>query len=59
LRKLAGVPPVVAIAARHTALLLIDFQREYLDGALPLNSGRHWEFALALTVAGAPDRDRH
>jgi nicotinamidase-related amidase len=51
LRKLAGVPPVVAIAARHTALLLIDFQREYLDGALPLNAADASSWAAELMQA--------
>ncbi|HZX32989.1 MAG TPA: cysteine hydrolase family protein [Rhodocyclaceae bacterium] len=36
LRTWAGIPPVVQIRPAETALLLIDYQREYLDGRLPL-----------------------
>ena len=36
LKQLAGLAPLVQISPSRTALLLIDYQREYLDGALPL-----------------------
>lgn len=36
LRDLSGLPTGQALPAGRTALLLIDYQNEYLDGALPL-----------------------
>jgi nicotinamidase-related amidase len=36
LRQLVGAPTKQAIAVASSALLLIDFQNEYVDGALPL-----------------------
>lgn len=36
LRELSGLPAGQALPSGRTALLLIDYQNEYLDGALPL-----------------------
>ncbi len=36
LRGWAVLPPATALPTRDSALLLIDYQREYLDGCLPL-----------------------
>jgi nicotinamidase-related amidase len=36
LRQWAGLPPTQSIDPATTALLLVDFQREYFDGKLPL-----------------------
>ena len=38
LRQMADLAPASAIDAASTALLLIDFQREYVDGGLALNA---------------------
>ena len=38
LRQMAGLGPASTIDAASTALLLIDFQREYADGGLALNA---------------------
>ena len=46
LKQLAGLAPLDCISSPRTALLLIDYQREYLDGALPLA-----EVALAIAQA--------
>lgn len=39
LRQFAGLTPVQRLSPDSTALLLIDFQREYFDGKLPLPDG--------------------
>jgi nicotinamidase-related amidase len=36
LRALYGLPPTAALDPARTALVLVDFQREFLDGGLPL-----------------------
>lgn len=36
LKAISGLPPAQAPVAQGSALILIDFQREYLDGLLPL-----------------------
>ncbi|MBI2731925.1 MAG: cysteine hydrolase [Aquabacterium sp.] len=41
LRQMAGMPAAQTPSPVNTALLLIDFQREYVDGALPLSDGAH------------------
>ena len=40
LRALYGLAPPAAIAAAKTAVLFVDFQREYVAGRLPLPTGR-------------------
>ncbi len=50
LRQLAGLPRIQRIDPARTALLLIDFQRDYFDGALPLPDGdRAARHAVALS----------
>jgi len=39
LRRMAGATPPSRIDPAHTALVLIDFQKEYYSGALPLPEG--------------------
>ncbi|HEX5392214.1 MAG TPA: cysteine hydrolase family protein [Rhodocyclaceae bacterium] len=39
LRQWAGVMPPTSVDCSHTALLLVDFQREYFDGKLPIPDG--------------------
>lgn len=46
LRQWAGLTAPTKIDGRRTALLLVDFQREYFDGKLPIPDG-----PLALAVA--------
>lgn len=36
LRTRYGLPPTAALAPARTALVLVDFQREFVDGGLPL-----------------------
>lgn len=36
LRALYGIKPIDALTASKTALVLVDFQREFVDGGLPL-----------------------
>ncbi len=55
LRALAGIPPLAAIDPAKTALLLIDFQREYFDGALSLPDGPS-AAAKAVQLVAAADR---
>ena len=38
-RQIAGLAPVEQLDPSRTALILIDFQREYFDGKLPLPDG--------------------
>lgn len=40
LRQWAGLNPPAALDPAHTALIVIDFQREYFDGKLPIPDGR-------------------
>jgi nicotinamidase-related amidase/phenylpyruvate tautomerase PptA (4-oxalocrotonate tautomerase family) len=59
LRALAGQPPARAPGPAATALLLIDFQREYADGRLALpglhEAARHaTRLAAAADAAGIP-----
>jgi nicotinamidase-related amidase len=53
LRTLAGIPPLTALDPAKTALLLIDFQREYFDGALPLPDAPAAAAQAARLVAAA------
>ena len=39
IRALYQLPVVTSLTAAHTALLLVDFQREFFDGRLPLPDG--------------------
>lgn len=39
LRRMAGATPPTRVDPAHTALVLIDFQKEYYSGALPLPDG--------------------
>jgi nicotinamidase-related amidase len=40
LRTLYGLEPPTSLAAAHTALVLVDFQEEFVTGRLPLPAGR-------------------
>lgn len=53
LRQMAGMPAAQAPHPAHTALLLIDFQREYVDGALPLPDVAHAACQASELVAAA------
>ena len=39
LRRMAGATAPARVDPAHTALVLIDFQKEYYSGALPLPEG--------------------
>lgn len=51
LRRMAGVLPPTRLDPARTALLLIDFQREYYDGGLPLPRGEAAAAQAARLVA--------
>lgn len=53
LRQWAGLQSPAVIDPAHTALLVIDFQREYFDGKLPIPDGRAALAAAAQLVAAA------
>lgn len=53
LRQMAGMPAAQTPPPVHAALLLIDFQREYVDGALPLPDVAHAARQASQLVAAA------
>ena len=55
LKQLAGLLPAQVPPLAHSALLLIDFQQEYVDGALPLPDVRR-AAAQASALMAAADR---
>lgn len=55
LKQMAGLPPAQVPPRAHSALLLIDFQQEYVDGALPLPDAQR-AAAQAGALMAAADR---
>lgn len=55
LKQMAGLPPATVPPPTRSALLLIDFQQEYVDGALPLPDVR-CAAAQASALMAAADR---
>jgi len=53
LRQMAGMPVAQMPPLAHTALLLVDFQREYVDGALPLPDVQRAAVQASQLVAAA------
>lgn len=53
LKQMAGMPTAQVPAPAHTALLLIDFQREYVDGALALPDAAHAASRASQLLAAA------
>lgn len=55
LRQWAGLKPPASIDPKQAALLVIDFQREYFDGKLPIPDGPQ-ALAAAQALVSAADR---
>lgn len=56
LRQLYALEPPRRIRPSHTALLLVDFQREFFDGGLPLPNGDRAAFSARLLLNWARRR---
>lgn len=55
LRQWAGLMPPASVDCSRTAILLVDFQREYFDGKLPIPDGLS-ALAAAQRLVGAAEK---